>query len=77
MLYYTHDTYIEKYVQEILTNKNAKLNNAYSKTHEKCIQNCIYIYLERQVSKIEESIKVQRRNEDITLLRELLLLGGT
>lgn len=44
MLYYIHDTYIERYVQEILTNKNAKLNNAYSKTHEKCIQNYIYIF---------------------------------
>lgn len=45
--------------------------------HMRSVYRITYIYLERQVSKIEESIKVQRRNEDITLLRELLLLGGT
>lgn len=41
--------------------------------HMRSVYRIAYIYLERQVSKIEESIKVQRRNEDITLL----LLGGT
>jgi hypothetical protein len=65
VLYYTCDTY----TQEILTNTNAEPNNDYTVRYMRSVQRIAYIFGKTGFKDRGVSIKVQRRNVDITLLR--------